>query len=71
MTCLPKFRYEQAEELVRSRGGRRITKRGGFCGIWGRKVDVLEQYKQQMLGIQGEVRAARKEAMSKGSTPSW
>ena len=65
------WKYEQAVELLRSRGGGKLTRRTGFCGLWGRQVDVLQQYKENMLKIQEEVRQARKRALEEGSTPSW
>jgi len=41
------------------------------CGLIGRSVDVLESCQRKMTDLQEKVRAARKEALEDGGTPSW
>ncbi|GAX72907.1 hypothetical protein CEUSTIGMA_g362.t1 [Chlamydomonas eustigma] len=65
------WKYEQSEELCKSRGGVRPMSREGFCGLFGSKVDLLDLYRKQMLDVQEQIREARKNALKEGSTPSW
>ena len=47
------------------------SQRSGFCGLCGDRVDTLDLIRDQMLGLQDQIREARSKALSESSTPSW
>ena len=47
------------------------SQRSGFCGLCGDRVDTLDLIRDQMLGLQNQIREARNKALSESSTPSW
>ncbi|KAG1670529.1 hypothetical protein FOA52_015394 [Chlamydomonas sp. UWO 241] len=65
------WQYERALNSYRLAPEIRPTMKLGFCGCWGERVDTLRHMRKKMVKLQDEIREARKDAMTHGSTPSW